>query len=250
MKTHERLRESLNNPIYINYIYSVLKKRLPGVSQETYEDFVGDVVETLLYEEVYYEEKFEHSLRTYINLVVTRVIDRQARAEPVILVDMDRVLSDHDDEDGAVTGHDLISEADSLLSERRYMTEDGVPDILTYYLAQLPAIQADVFAMKAVLGYTHAEIASLLDISEMYSKRVYSDAQRTLRYHLDSEQAYRAQLCVGNTSGQIISHDESSAGVWNDWSWKDSHAEPGPVKVYSKDEIAEYCLQRGLEYKH
>jgi len=228
---------------------SVLSKRLPGVSRETLEDLRGDVVETLLYEEVYYEEKFAHSLRTYINLVVTRVIDRHARAtrEDALAISLESVLYECD-EDGAFTGHDVVCGTDALESEHRYMTQDGIPDILTYYLAQLPEIQADVFAMKGVLGYTHAEIAELLKISEVYSKRVYADAQRTLRYHLDSEQAYKAQLSIGNTSGRIISHDESSAGVWNDWSWKESHAQPSDVKVYSKDEIAEYCMERGLNY--
>lgn len=252
MLLKERLRDSIESSVYLNYILYKLKVRCPLVSKETLLELRSAVVETLLLEERYYEDTFRHSLRTYINLCITRVLDRASREPDALngdLVWMDDTQGGGDDNESAYTLHDVLSEADLLRGKHRFCTEDGAPELLTYYLAQIPDQQADVFAMKAVLGFTHEEVASLLNISVVYSKYLYREAQMNLRVHYDNQSAYKVAQLLGNVNSKVISYRDESAKAWNDWSWKECHAEPSEVKVYSKDEIAEYCIQRGLNYK-
>jgi DNA-directed RNA polymerase specialized sigma24 family protein len=247
LKPRASLREFLNTPESLSYInYNISKRGFIGDS-DTLSELQGAVVESLLSNEYYYEEEFEYSLKTYINLVITQVIDRYKRKPDAFNGELVSLDANCGDEEG-MTYHDVIGDDDSLTNTSRVFTERGMPELLTYYMTKLPEQQADVFVMKAVFGYSHEEVSDILDISVAYSKQLYLEAKRELRFFRESEQAYEAQLEIGNVSGRIISNNASDAGVWADWSWNDNHAEPGPVHIYSKPDIQEYCEQRGINY--
>jgi hypothetical protein len=118
---------------------------------------------------------------------------------------------------------------------------------MTYYLSQLTDIQSDVFALKAVYGNTTQEVADLLGYTYKYTEHVYADAKIALAQAISNEEAYMAQQMIGDVSGRIITNNSGDTDVWNDWSWRESNAEPGPVKQYSRSDIGAYCTERGIE---
>lgn len=240
MKPKANIRDFLKSPESLNYIsYNINKRGFTGDS-DTLSELQSAVVEYLLANEEYYEQEFQYGLKTYINLIVTQVIDRFRRRPDALNGELLFLDSGCGDEEGN-TYHDMIGPEDTLTEATRVYTERGAPDMLTYYMTKLPDQQSDVFVMKAVFGYTHDEISKLLDISVAYSKELYLEAKRELQTFRDAELAYEAKMQIGDVSGRIISNNASDAGVWNDWSWRESHAEAGPVKQYTQAEIAEYC---------
>lgn len=236
------LRTFLETPESLSYISYNISKRRISVDSDTLTELQSAVVESLLAQEDYYENKFEYGIKTYINLVITQVLGRYERKPDALngeLVYLDAPLKGVE----WVDSHEIINEDNSLTGSSRTFTEAGMPDTLTYYLAQLPEQQADVFALKAVYGHTYEEVCSLLGISLSYAEKLFLEAKRELIQFRKSEEAYEARLQIGNTSGRIITNECSDAGVWNDWSWREEHAEAGPVKQYSQAEIADYCQQ-------
>lgn len=243
MRAKEDLRESLSKPTTLKYIEFSIKRRGFTGDSDTLQEITSAVAETMLYREDYYNHTFKHGIKTYIGQVITEVLSKLARNPDalngeLVFLDAPSVSSE---EDGALTGHDTVCEDDVLRETQKFYTQAGVPSMMTYYLAKLPDQQSDVFAAKAVYGYSYKEICDLFDISLSYAEKLFLEAKRELMVFRRSEEAQEAQMQIGNTSGRIITNECSDAGVWNDWSWREEHAEAGPVHHYSQAEIADYC---------
>jgi RNA polymerase sigma-70 factor (ECF subfamily) len=63
----------------------------------------------------------------------------------------------------------------------RHTELEGLRQALRRALAQLPVHQREVVLLHDLEGWTHAEIASRMDISELMSRRHLSDARKRLR---------------------------------------------------------------------
>lgn len=227
MITKQNIRETLEDPTFLNYILYNIKKRGIHGNADTLSEIQSSVVEALLVNEEYYIKEFKYNLKTYTNLVITQVFDRFMRKPDALngdLVFLDAPTGEFD-----MAYHDILCSEDSLTDAERSYTRQGRPDDLTYYLSQLTEQQSDVFALKTVYGFTHKEVASLLGMSIPYSKELYQEAKRELAFFISSERAYKAKQQIGNVSGRIISNNVSDVGVWNDWAWIEAHNVPSPV---------------------
>lgn len=233
MKVKEDLRESLNDSQLLKFIKFSIKRRGFIGDSDTLEEITSAVVETLLHREDYYTDVFKYGLKTYVGQVITEVLGKLSRNPDALngeLVFLDAPSGAMDGE-FSLTGHEIICQDDSMMESEREFTRPGVPNMITYYLTKLPDQQADVFALKAVYGHSHKEIADLLNISEAYSKELFLEAKRELHTFRDSERAHEAKMQIGNVSGRIITNECSDAGVWNDWAWREEHNVPGPVTI-------------------
>lgn len=229
MITKQNIRETLEDPTFLNYILYNIKKRGIYGDADTLSEIQSSVVESLLINEEYYATEFKYNLKTYTNLVITQVFDRFMRKPDALngeLVFLDEPTGEFD-----MTHHDILCSDDALTESERSYTRLGRPDDLTYYLTQLTEQQSDVFALKTVYGFTHQEVASLLGMSVAYSKELYQEAKRELATFISSERAYTARQVIGNVSGRIITNNVSDVGVWNDWSWIEAHNVPSPVTI-------------------
>jgi DNA-directed RNA polymerase specialized sigma24 family protein len=248
VKDKKTLRESLQDTSNINFIKYLIDKRGLARDSETKEELVSAVVETMLAQESYYETHFEQGFKSYAKLVLTQVFDRMVKKPDALngeLVYLDAPVKAGEQGEETVGSHEMLCKSDLLVESERFFTQGGRPSELTYYLSQLPDQQSDVFALKAVYGHTHEEIAELLGIGVDYSRKLYLEAKRELSAFRSSEMEYESRMQLGPLSGRLMTNDASMGGVWNDWSWREENAEPGPVKEYTPGEILDYVLERG-----
>ena len=121
MKPKTNLRDFLENPAAFNYLSFKVKQRGFKGDSDTLLEIQSAVVQRLLEREEYYEESFEHGIKTFINLVITEVFGKFSRKPDALNGDLVFLDAPSDDEDGG-TIHDVICEQEQFNQGKKDLT--------------------------------------------------------------------------------------------------------------------------------
>jgi len=221
---------------YTNHVYDLLYLKDHSLSEEDFFDLKQEVFyKALLYQDYY--EKDKGSISTWLGLLVTHVYDRYLRDKQPS--DVASLSDDDSTEAYTVTKDDLLHDVNS---HYYYSNKEEIDK----YINMLPNKQRKVVYFKLILGYNFSEISSEVGSTESTNRTNFEVGIKNLKKLLESDSPEEVNL----VESKILKPygDKTYSG---DWAWRPNESPDrcaGDVKIFSPEEVRQYCQENTLNY--
>lgn len=220
---------------YKDHVQDLLYLKDNSLQEDVLEELNQEVFyKALLYQDYYEEEK--GSISTWLGLLVHHVHSRYIRDK-----DQFESSSIQDDVSEAymLTSEDLLHDSNN---HYYYTNRDEIDS----FIALLPTKQRKVVYLKLIQGFTYSEISAEVGSTESTNRSNFEAGIKNLRKLLQSDTPEEEVLQEIKTLKPY--GDKSYSG---DWSWRPNESpdrSAGEVKVYTPEDIREYCQENNLKY--
>jgi len=155
------------------------------------DDLTQEVIMVAIARQDKYDES-RGSTATWLSLLVSTVVRDARRKTSDAMSHVDKSLDDSKDwlgfdveNDSCSNGYDVTSTEDALFSDRNGYYLDN-RDLIDYHIARLPSKLGIIVKLRMVDGYSHREIADIMNISEENSMTMYHRGRQDLKSFVDN----------------------------------------------------------------
>lgn len=218
---------------YKDHVNDLLYLKDNNLSDEDMVELNQEVFyKALLYQDYYEEDK--GSVSTWLGLLVTHVYDRYLR-------DLDPSNVQYIEDDS--TEVFMVTKEDLLFSVNDHYYHSNKEEI-DKYINMLPQKQRKVVYLKLILGYNFSEISSEIGSTESTNRSNFSAGIKNLKLLLESDKPEEVHL----EESKLLKPygDKTYSG---DWAWRPNESPDrcaGPVKIFTPDEVRQYCRENNL----